>query len=617
MRNTLLLLFMSLSFALSAQNREADSLIALLPTITQPKAKNELINRIANAHSIDSNEGLLWNKKGVAFARNNRLDPSGYIDAIGVHHLNRQDYNTALSYFLKAAAEAIKHGNKKTEAGVYDHISIIFDEQDHLDKATGYLKRSMAINMQLNDSLALADNYMSLGIIRSKMKKDREALGYFRHALRIYERKPLDERLAYGYFNIGSVTASLPERYAYYKKAQALWDRFDPKFALAVSSLTNLGETAMLLSQNEALSRQAGRTPRQLLDEANSATAKAIEYSKETRTPYNLMYGYEVMARIKEAEGNTAQALHYTRLQYHLKDSLFSQENKNRIATEESKAQIALRDKQLAFNKLALEARERQFWFLFTAILLFTAMAVLLYLQSRTRKLHNTRLELLNAELEAANRTKARLFGIINHDLRSPVARLISFLHLQKDNTLTAEKKAELEGRTIASAENLLLAMEDLLLWSKGQMDNFSPRVKPVPAAALFEDIRNLYAINTPVAFTFSDPHRLVFDTDADYLKTILRNLTANACRAVSGKDDSRIVWEAYQDNGHKYLAITDNGAGAHPDTFRPLYDDTLSLGAKSGLGLHLVRDLAKAIGCAITVDSNVGVGTVIRLRVS
>jgi nitrate/nitrite-specific signal transduction histidine kinase len=44
------------------------------------------------------------------------------------------------------------------------------------------------------------------------------------------------------------------------------------------------------------------------------------------------------------------------------------------------------------------------------------------------------------------------------------------------------------------------------------------------------------------------------------------------------------------------------------------LYDDKEGLGINSGLGLHLIRDMAKAIHCRITVYTKIGLGTTILL---
>ena len=51
-------------------------------------------------------------------------------------------------------------------------------------------------------------------------------------------------------------------------------------------------------------------------------------------------------------------------------------------------------------------------------------------------------------------------------------------------------------------------------------------------------------------------------------------------------------------------------------EKFRALFDEKVSIGIKSGLGMHLIRDLSKAIEAKISVDSKENVGTKISIRI-
>ena len=82
-----------------------------------------------------------------------------------------------------------------------------------------------------------------------------------------------------------------------------------------------------------------------------------------------------------------------------------------------------------------------------------------------------------------------------------------------------------------------------------------------------------------------------------------------------SGADKVHILFH-YNPNNNRYsFEITDNGKGASQEEFKALYDAKEVVGIKTGLGLHLIRDLAKAIDCEISVDSKVNEGTTITLK--
>ena len=99
----------------------------------------------------------------------------------------------------------------------------------------------------------------------------------------------------------------------------------------------------------------------------------------------------------------------------------------------------------------------------------------------------NRQLDDLNHELSVANDTKARLFGVISHDLRTPVSRIVQLLHLQKANPeyFNNELRRQHEDRINKASQNVLETMEDLLLWSKSQMNNFTPQYKVIKIAPL------------------------------------------------------------------------------------------------------------------------------------
>jgi signal transduction histidine kinase len=164
------------------------------------------------------------------------------------------------------------------------------------------------------------------------------------------------------------------------------------------------------------------------------------------------------------------------------------------------------------------------------------------------------------------------------------------------------------------SAENLLASMEDLLLWSKGQMENFKPHPKKTSIEKLFSELKTNFSGKENITFDFEDPEEINLITDKNYLKTMMRNLTSNAIKALENTSNAKITWKAWTENGKNLLSIIDNGPGGTDEKFRALYDENVTVGIKTGLGLHLVRDMGTAIGCSVKVNTAVGKGTEITL---
>lgn len=344
------------------------------------------------------------------------------------------------------------------------------------------------------------------------------------------------------------------------------------------------------------------------------ASTNAYEFDKNSFIVINQLLS-ESYAHL----GDWKQAFAYHQIYTQANEKMLNESAKQTIANAEAKFQN--RTKQEKINLLSAEnqlknlqienTRKKQIYLGIGFVFLLT-IAGLLYRQNLNRKRTNKKLQQLNIELDQANKIKTQFFSILNHDLRSPVANLIHFLHLKKENPelLDEESKKRLENKTLAGAENLLDSMEDLLLWSKGQMENFKPQPKNITVVSLFDDIARHFSSMEQATITFENKENLQLFTDENYLKTIIRNLTANAIKALEKTPNANIIWDAWQENGQQYLSITDNGPGGTQEQFRALYDEKEVIGIKTGLGLHLIRDLAKAINCSITVETNRVTGT-------
>ncbi|RYF91048.1 MAG: HAMP domain-containing histidine kinase, partial [Chitinophagaceae bacterium] len=129
-----------------------------------------------------------------------------------------------------------------------------------------------------------------------------------------------------------------------------------------------------------------------------------------------------------------------------------------------------------------------------------------------------------------------------------------------------------------------------------------------------FENISNHFYSTQHVNFVFENKENIVLDTDENFLLTIMRNLTGNAAKALLHTTDATIVWKAILQDGKPVLSITDNGPGIETGELKALYYEKEITGIKSGLGLHLIRDMAKAIDCTIDIKSEKDKGSIFTL---
>lgn len=529
------------------------------------------------------------------------------------------DYVESFEIFQKTLTKAQKINNNELIGRCYEGISTNFSRQKSLDEAVKYALLAKNYYIKTKNYSDIASINHLLGVCYHLKNDLGNAEKSYNESLKIAKANNYKIYEAINYSHLAFIVEKndFKKKLDYQLLAETIFENEDKLNYNSIQNLGNLGQTYHLISVNDSLKKIANENTKSAKIKSKNYIIKAVDYSKEINDTDNYLLNLQRLSWIEYDEGNFKTAYDHFEIFYNLQNSTYSQENKNKIAKLESQKEIALRDKEIQLNKLTLKTKEREKWFYIGGILLLVIIGSLLYYQSRNRRKTNEKLQLLNAELDQANKNKTRFFSILNHDLRAPVANLIHFLHLQKENPELMDEatKNRMQNKTISGAENLLSSMEDILLWSKGQMENFKPQSKNIAVNQLFEDTKKIFSGYHNIKFEYHNPDNIEIFTDENYLKTIIRNLTSNAINAFTTTQKPMIIWKAWHENNQTFLSITDNGYGASLEQFKALYDDKEVIGIKSGLGLHLIRDLAKAIDCEISVDSKPNEGTTFTLK--
>ncbi len=558
---------------------------------------------------------------------NDTWNLAGTVNNLGVAEQNiRSNYPAATRYYFEGLNYAEATGDNYLIGLCLDNISEIYRIQQNFPKALQFGQRALALrqrqrNPDINARRELAASLTSMAALYTQMENWTQARQYGLRALAMHRQVANKDGLARTYGNLSvAMQTDYARKIDYALKAKQLWDDINPRHPEAVNNGANLGVAYLDLVRSDSLQKSPVQPTRradrlrlaeQYLTEAIRLSADKGEISDQAHFRGNL-------AELQAMTGNYKGAYENFRAYQTVQDSLYSQDAKNKIAGLEGKREIELRDKQLQINQLTIDGQKRQQLALLVSVGLLLVIGGLLYWQSRTRKRTNTTLLHLNQELDEANQVKARFFAILSHDLRSPIANLINFLHLQRTSPdlLTPELATRHEHKITEAAEGLLDTMESMLLWSKSQMQQFKPSVRAVPVQTLFDYLQRFFVGVTQVQLSFETPADLQVATDEDYLRTIMQNLTSNAIKALQTQPDARIQWEARREKGRVVLIIRDNGPGLSDSQLQTLYTSDAAISGKTGLGLHLIRDLARSINCRIDVQSGSATGTEFRLDI-
>lgn len=517
---------------------------------------------------------------------------------LGNAYFSKKEYARALTYFEKALQKNIEINNKIGIAREYGNIASVLIEQKKFNEAFKIHSKALIINEELKNKKGIAVNYQRIGEYYLKQNELIDAKKNLIRANKLAIEVGINDIQKESYDKLSELyekKGQMDSAYIYFKKYISVKDEIENE--------NNRKQISRLEIQYEFDTKEEKYKTKQLLDEQNLKQQQ-------------LLLALNTSKLNESNKERDLVRLNYLKTQADLKTEQFAKNAQKKQLTIAEK-EIELKQKQLQLNTISLEAKEKQKYYFIGGLFLLAIIGSLLFYQSRNRKKTNEKLQLLNIELDEANKAKTRFFSILNHDLRGPVANLVFFLQLQKESPemLDEESSKRMQDKTMTGAENLLNSMEDILQWSKSQMENFKPQPKKIAINSLFEDTKSHFSSEEKIQITFENPNNIEINTDENYLKTVIRNLTGNAIKALKNIENPTIIWKAWQENNVCYLSITDNGKGASDEQFKALYNDKEVVGIKTGLGLHLIRDLAKAINCEIKVNSEINEGTTFTLK--
>ncbi|MCP9751802.1 tetratricopeptide repeat-containing sensor histidine kinase [Ferruginibacter sp. HRS2-29] len=573
------------------------------------------LNMGRNHQGISSNNdsAIFYYKISYDLFDKNNFKPQAntVLNNIGVVYQGAGNYTRAIEYFTFALNNAEDYKDTSVIVSTLANIALVYFQHSNYIKSLENWRRCLLVQQKAGTNTRLANAYTGMGLCYAKLKDTVNASFYLKKGIEASIKNNDERFMGSAYSSAAEMEKNIPSAIAMRRKAQAYLEKFNAGDLTSISNLTSLGQLYFSIVKDNRFAETAAdhsipKDTAAILALARNYYNKALHYSIQLKNKAHIAEINGFVSELDNHNNDFKSAYLRFKTSTELHDSIFSQENKNKIAEAESKYEIAKKNEEIAIKQLTINDQKNRMWLLLAGILFLTVLGAVFYRQSLTRKKTNTALLKLNNELDEANKIKAKFFGILSHDLRTPVANLLSFLLLQKRNPglLSPAQVEEHENKITESAENLLQTIEGVLLWSKGQMENFTPEIAAVKVSGLFTYIDKFFTDKGNVAFHFSVAEDLVLETDINYLQSIMRNLTSNAIKALQDTAQAKIEWKAFVENNHTVLSITDNGPGIDKEKLHGLFEYTRIYSNSNGLGLHIVKDLANVIGCDIQVES-------------
>ena len=236
-------------------------------------------------------------------------------------------------------------------------------------------------------------------------------------------------------------------------------------------------------------------------------------------------------------------------------------------------------------------------------------------------KTQTVELERRRAEAEAANKVKAEFLAAMSHELRTPLNAISGYAQLMQlglSGPLTPEQHEQL-ARIQSSQQHLLGIINDILNFSRLEAGGLTYDIKKVPiieAASFVTTMIAPQAEKKGLSIRIGNcPPDLFAMADRPKLEQILLNLLSNAVKFTD--PGGKIELSCAADGNKVRVLVKDTGVGVAANQQEMIFAPFAQVGRSlatpmegTGLGLAISRDLARAMGGDLTIESAVGEGS-------
>ena len=225
-----------------------------------------------------------------------------------------------------------------------------------------------------------------------------------------------------------------------------------------------------------------------------------------------------------------------------------------------------------------------------------------------------------NEELKRTISNRDKMYSVIAHDLRSPMASIRMVLNLAV-NVVSPEIVGDeifgLLDKANRESEETHDLLDNLLKWTKSQTGRLNVVYQDIDLDDIVPgvvDIFKMIAEMKKIDLKYLPAEeKLIVRADNDMIKTIIRNFLSNAVKFTPAGKGIEVFYTREGDFAR--VSVRDHGVGVAPERVETIFhkgETTYGTGGEegSGLGLQLCQDFARKNGGEAQVESTLGEGS-------
>ena len=226
-----------------------------------------------------------------------------------------------------------------------------------------------------------------------------------------------------------------------------------------------------------------------------------------------------------------------------------------------------------------------------------------------------------NEELKRTISNRDKMYSVIAHDLRSPMASIRMVLNLAV-NVVSPETVGEeifgLLDKANRESEETHDLLDNLLKWTKSQTGRLNVVYQDVDLDDVIPgvvDIFTMIAEMKKIKLQYlPSEEKLMVRADNDMIKTVIRNFISNAIKFTPEGKGIEVFYK--REGDFAKISVRDHGVGIAPERIETIFhkgETTYGTGGEegSGLGLQICQDFARKNGGDAMVESVLGEGSI------